>query len=257
VSRQILTASEYQEAALRGILTNEQANAKAAQHGMTTEDAQLLFQILGRPLTVHQITTGLARGGEFGGTYADVPEPYRDAIRRSNIRPEYARLAYANRYTYPSAFVLRSLAQSGDLGDASAVEAILLDIGWPPTLAAKVAPLWVGGSGGADPHVTKAENQLWTTLHRSYVAEETDDPTATATLGTLGVTATAQPEVLALWQAERELIRKQLTPAQIKKAYTHGVPNPATGQTWTRDDALAALIARGYSANDANVFLDL
>jgi len=43
----------------------------------------------------------------------------------------------------------------------------------------------------------------------------------------------------------------------VKKAYAKAVPNPATGQAWTRDDALAALIGRGYSPADASTFLDL
>jgi hypothetical protein len=254
-ARQILTANQYQEAALRGIMTAAEANAKTAQHGMSADDASTLFQILGRPLAVHQITTGLARGGTFGGTYADVPEPYRDAIRRSNVRPEYAVLDYANRYSYPSAFVLRSLAQSGELGDAAAVEKILLEIGWPPFLAAKVAPSWVGGGSSADPHVAKATTQLWTTLHASYKAEEIDAATAQATLTTLGVATSAQPEVLSLWDAERALIRKQLSPAQIKKAVTGGVTNPATGAAWSLADGLAALAARGYDADDAQTLL--
>jgi hypothetical protein len=89
------------------------------------------------------------------------------------------------------------------------------------------------------------------------VAEETDDATATTTLGTLGVAAGAIPEVLALWQAERALIRKQLTPAQVKKAYRGAVVNPDTGTAWTRDDAMAALLDRGYSSSDATTFLEL
>ena len=255
--RQLLTPHEYEEAALRGILSQDEADAGAALSGMETEDARLLFQIMGRPLVVHQITTGLARGGKFGGTYNDVPEPYRDAIRRSNIRPEYARLAYANRYSYPSAFVLRGLAQSGELGDAAAVAQILEEIGWPPSLAAKVAPAWVGGTTGADPHVSKAQTQLWTRTHTSYLAGEIAEADARAALTVAGVPDAALDGVLAVWNHERELERKQLTPAQLKKAYAKGVQNPATGATWTRDDALAALIGRGYSPADASTYLDL
>jgi len=63
--------------------------------------------------------------------------------------------------------------------------------------------------------------------------------------------------VLTAWNHERDVERKQLTPTQVKKAYANAVTNPATGTPWTRDDALAALIGRGYSPNDANTFLDL
>ena len=54
--------------------------------------------------------------------------------------------------------------------------------------------------------------------------------------------------MLKLWDAERSLIRKQLTPAQIKKALSGGVVNPATGVAWTTEDAAAQLLDRGYSA---------
>jgi hypothetical protein len=131
-------------------------------------------------------------------------------------------------------------------------------LGWPLDVAQSAATLFgAGATATVDPHVTKAENQLWTTLHRSYVAEETDDATATTTLGTLGVAAAAIPQILALWEQERALIRKQLTPAQVKKAYKGLVTNPETGTAWTLEDALAALIARGYSMNDATTFLEL
>ena len=255
--RHLLTPHEYEEAALRGIITQAEADAGAALSGMEKADAELLFQIMGRPLVVHQITTGLARGGTFGGTYGDVPEPYRDAIRRSNIRPEYARLAYANRYTLPSAFVLRSLVQSGDLTETEGRE-LLLGIGWPPDLAQKVAAKWAGGTGSSgDGHLSKAQTQLWTTTHRSYIADETDDASATDALEAAGVAAGTIPQVLALWQHERTLRRKQLTPAQVKKAYANGVTNQDTGAPFTRDDALAALVERGYSVQSANEFLDL
>ena len=255
--RRLLTPHDYAEAELRGLMDRTEAEAGAALVGLETADYETLFGILGRPLAVHQITTGLARGGTYGGDYSDVPAgPFRDAIRRSAIRPEYASLAYANRYTYPSAFVLRSLAQAGDLGDVNAVQQVLEEIGWKPSFAAEVAAAWMGGTK-ADTHTAKAQTQLWTTTHRSYIAAESDDATATAALEAAGVDAGSVPAVLALWAKERELVRKQLTPAQIKKAYKESATNAETGAAWTRDEALAALIARGYSPTDADSFLNI
>jgi hypothetical protein len=255
--RHLLTPHEYEEAALRGIMSRAAADDGAALSGMTREDARLLFEIMGRPVVVHQITTGLARGGTFGGTYSDVPEPYRDAIRRSNIRPEYARLAYANRYTYPSAFVLRGLAESGDLGDTASVEQILLEVGWKPSLAALVAAKWQPSGTAADPHIGKANTQVWTALHKSYVGDEADVAKATEGFDLIGVPTIAQSDVLARWDFEKSLVRKQLSAAQIKRAYSKKVNNEATGSAWTRDDAVAALMDLGYSPADASTFLDL
>ena len=102
----------------------------------------------------------------------------------------------------------------------------------------------------------KYENQLWTALHRSFVARETNVTDARANMTTLGIPRDDQTRVLALWQAERDLIRKQLTPAQIKKSYLKASRNAATGNPWTRDEAIAALVSEGYSVQTANDFLD-
>src|SRR5262249_41894862 len=158
---------------------------------------------------------------------------YKEAIQRSDIRPEFADIVYHDRYTYPSAFVLRSLAQAGDLGGQQAVEQVLLEIGWKPSFATQVSTAWTTSSGGADSHVAKAQTQLWTTTHRSYVAEEIDDATATAALTAAQVSAAAIPQILALWKQERNLVRKQLSPTQIRKAVAGAVVNPATGQPWS------------------------
>ena len=256
VSRRILSPHEYAELELRGYLTAAERDAGAAKVGMTAADAQLLFDVLGRSLPVHAITTALARGGTFNGPTADIPPVYLQAIQRSNIRPEYYNLAYANRYSYPSAFVLRALTQGGEITGAQAHQ-ILLDVGWEPTLAASVSASWSGGTtAGADKHVAKAETQLWTALHRSYVAEESTDADVAPGLTAAGVPAASQPAVLALWQEERALIRKQLSPAQVKKAVKEGVTNPATGAPWSTADALAALLARGYAQADATTLLE-
>ena len=255
LARRLLTPHEAAEAELRGVMSHTDAQAYANLSGLNETDYATLFAILGRPLNVHEITTGEARGGTYGGDYSAVPAgPYRDAIRRSAIRPEYADLAYHNRYTYPSAFVLRSLAQAGELGDSAAVEQVLLEIGWKPSFAKQVAQAWTGG-GAVDPHTVKAQTQLWTTTHKSYVGEMIDAATATTALGAAGVSAAAVPAVLNIWNEERSLIRKQLTPAQIKKAFSTSTINPATGQPWTQAEATAALLARGYDQNDATTLL--
>ena len=255
VSRQVPTAGEFVEAWLRGWIDQPTAEAGAGLHGMTPAHADLIYKIKGRPVSFHEITTGLARGGTYPSVYTDIPDPYRKAIQEADIRPEWASLHYANRYIYPSAFVLRALAQAGDLGDQAAVEQVLLEVGWKPSFAATVSAAWVGGTGGADKHVAKAQTSLWTATHKSYIAEEIDDSVATAALTTAGVAPTAIPAVLTIWKEERALIRKQLSPTEIRKAVSGAVINPATGVAWTHADALAALLARGYDQADAETFL--
>ena len=104
-------------------------------------------------------------------------------------------------------------------------------------------------------HVDKAQTQLWTRLHTSYLAGDTNDAQALDKLATIGVPQNERDDVLRLWKEEREVIRQRLTPAQVKKAWAKAVPNPATGQPWSFDDALAELLSRGWSNQDARTFL--
>lgn len=248
VSREILTAHNYAELELRGWITTAERLQLTAQHGMSAADSDLLFKVLGRPIPEHQVVTGEARGGSYGGPSNAIPAPFLKALQESNIRPEWYNLAYANRYTYPSAFVLRSLATAGDLTQAETHQ-ILLEIGWRPDLAQLVSARWAASAGGAttaDKHVGKAQTQLWNTAHRVYVAGDADTAEATAALQAAGVTDTAG--VLAVWDHERQLARKELSAAQVKKAWAEG--------KMTRQAAVAELTTRGYTVADANTLLD-
>jgi len=61
--------------------------------------------------------------------------------------------------------------------------------------------------------------------------------------------------VIQLWAFEADTWRKQLTPAQVKKAFVKGKNNPATAAPWTKDEAIERLLALGYNSNDAETFL--
>ena len=255
-TRQIPTTGEFVEGHLRGWIDLQAMHDGAARHGMSPDDADLLFKVKGRPVTFHEITTGLARGGTYPSTYDDIPEPYRKSAQESDIRPEWASIHHANRYVYPSAFVLRSLAQAGDLGGQAQVEQVLLEVGWKPSFAQRVSTAWTQGNASGDSHVGKAQTQLWGTTHKSYVGREISDATATTALEAAGVASGSVPAVLQLWQAERDLIRKSLTATQLRKAVSNGVTNPATGQPWTTAEAIARLLELGYDHDDATTFME-
>ena len=255
VSREILTSHDAAELQLRGYLNPEERRGYTEAHGMSDAESDLLYDLLGRSIPVHQITTGEARGGTFEGPADTIPKAYLQSLQRGNLRPEYYNLAYANRYSYPSAFFIRLLLAGGELTAAQG-EQIFKELGWPPALATLVAnSLATTKAGASDPHVSKAESQLWTTTHRSYVAEMTGDTDASARFDALGIPAASQAQILKLWDLERSLIRKQLTPAQIKKAIAEKLPNIDTGAAWTVSNGVDALTARGYSLNDAQTFL--
>lgn len=255
VSRQILTAHDYAELQLRGYLSRPERLVGTDRHGMSHADSDLLYDVLGRAPSVHQVLIGLARGAKYPAVYGDVPEPYRAAIQRSNIREPWVDIAYHARYGYPSGFQIRSEAQKGDLTEAETKQ-ILLEVGWSPKWAAFFAEKWTGATGPvADPHVGKAQTQLWNTTHRSYIAEEVGDAAASERFALLAIPAAAQTAILDLWRSERALVRSQLSLPQLKKAYTGKVTNPATGQPWSAADVTTALLDRGYSQADASTIL--
>lgn len=248
VSRQIPTAGEAVQYQLRGFTDAAGRYALTRLHGMTDANSDILYNIAGRAPSDRQVYIGLARGAKYPATYADVPSPFREAIQRSDIRPEFADIVYQNRYSLPSAFVVRSLLTDGAI-DAARGSTILQHEGWPPDLADLVASHYAASGGtAADPHVTKAQNQLWTTTHTSYKAAEIDNATATASLGVVGVNAAAVPEILTIWAHERSLVRKQLSPAQVKKAYRDGI--------YTQAEATQKLLDRGYDQAEATVLLE-
>jgi hypothetical protein len=253
----ILSAAEYATLHLKGWISEQAMNDGGALSGYTPEQMHQLFLARGRPATTHQVHIGYARGGILPGATSE-RDAFQTAVENSDIRPEYGDLLWAGRYTLPSAFVMRALTQTGVWSETKAADR-LRQAGWIPEDADEAAKAWAGGTStaGADAHTAKAQTQLWTTTHRSYISAESDDATATAALEAAGVDTATVPSVLALWAQERELVRKQLTPAQIKKAYKDAAVNAETGLAWTRDEALAALISRGYASTDADSFLTI
>jgi hypothetical protein len=245
--REILTAHDYVELRLRGWIDDPAMYAGTGLHGMSKTDTDLLFKVLGRPITTHEVTTGKARGGTYNGPIGSIPTPYLKAMEESNLRPEWYDLHYANRYTYPSAFVIRSLAQTGELAPAD-VKQTLLDIGWSPDFAAKVTTAWTGGTKGtANKHVTSAETGLFTVLRKAYVNDEATEAQAAPILTELAIPEADHARIFALWGHERALVRSSLTAVQIKKA----IGQPGKDQAW----ALARLKELGYTDADAATFL--
>jgi hypothetical protein len=161
------------------------------------------------------------------------------------------------KYNLPSALYFRTLQQQNVLTEAEA-DKWYRRIGWPPELAAKVAAAYAKPAATeGDPHVGKAQTQLWNTTHSSYRAREIGAGTATTALEKAGVTPAAVPTVLDIWNAERDLIRARLQASDIRKAYRKQDENPRTGAAWTRSDAIAELLELGWSNEDAEAYLNI
>jgi len=202
--REILTASQYAELQLRGFLDRPGRLAHTLKHGMSEADSDLLYNLLGRSIPEHQIVTGEARGGTFEGPIDTIPKAFLQSLQRGNLRPEYYNLAYANRYSYPSAFVLRSLATSGEITEAEA-EQLLLQIGWPPDLAKKVSASWApaGTAAKVNPWVKAQQTRLVTAMHKAFVKTGVSRAQLEPYLDTIVTDAADKDEIFRLWGNER------------------------------------------------------
>lgn len=252
-ARQILTANQYAELELRGYLDRTTRLEHTDKHGMSHADSDLLYDVLGRAVTTHQVTTGLARGGKYPGSYANVPSPYREAIQRGNLREEYAELAYANRHSYPSAFQVRAETQNGNLSEAECKQ-ILLEMGWSPKWADHFAKAWHSQAGGtgvtADPLVKSARTQAITEIRSAYLIQQADATQADGWLGEVSVPADVRAELIRIWTVMREVPQKGLSASQIRQAYQADPTRYPL--TW----ATAEMLKLGYTTEDAGAYLN-
>jgi len=241
-----------QEAAglrLRGWLTKAEAERHGALRGADAETMELLYLNRGRPATTRQVHIGYARGGALPGA-AGEREAFAKAVAQSNIRTEYTDLLWAQRHTYPSAFVVRALAQAGTF-NRDETHDILIESGWPERYADLAADAWAG-AGAAGPSTKwadRARTRLFTTAQSEFLAFSLGEPQARSLLGELGATEAEQDVTIRLWTAAREVIETELSPTVIRAAYARAA--------LSLDDARARLAAAGYSPANADIFLGL
>src|SRR5262249_50643014 len=126
----ILSGHELAGLVIRGWLTETEALPLAAKDGWAAPEFRQLVLNRGRPATVRQAHIGYQRGGRLPGA-ANERETLLRAVQESDIRTEWFDLLYAQRYTYPSAFVLRALTEDGTFSGAD-TEQILIGSGGRP-----------------------------------------------------------------------------------------------------------------------------
>jgi hypothetical protein len=215
-ARQIPTARDFFENALRGYHDARvgAGAGEAARH--EPEDSLVIYQNQGRPMNIRQITQALSRGGEFNPEPGELTDPYEASVVEGNVKPGYYELAKALKYTLPSPFVMRQLTESGVWTEAKAAKR-LKDIGWIPEDADEAAKAWA---------------------RRRRAARSRGRPRRKRTSG-------------------RALtIRKQLTITDLKRDLQEARAELATGNLWTRDEVLTAVVNRGYSLNDATSLIE-
>jgi hypothetical protein len=206
VAREILSVTQYAESFLRGYTPDQETMfANMAKHGMSREDANLLFLNQGRPLAIHQVTTGLARGGVYDGPTDHIPAVFLDAVRESNIKPPYYDLDYANRYTYPTGFMIKAEAVAGTLAAADTSE-LLLELGWSPKWAGFFSDKW---AAKADSLVSAARTAAGTATRKAYVGGAISEIQARIDLSALDASTAAQDKIIQYWNVEAALPQQE------------------------------------------------
>ncbi len=243
----LLTAAQWATAWLKGHATEAEAKAGGAAVGHQADEMELLYLNQGRPATTRQIHIGYARGAEVPGM-ADEEAAIRAAVKQSNVRTEYADVLYAQRYTYPSAFVLRALASDGTF-TRDETRDILIESGWRPEWAELAADKWSGAAGGTagGKWSDRSKGRLYTTTHDEYLEFSIAEAQVRTNLARIGASSAEADDVLALWDLERATDRRRFTAPQVKTVFKKGNMSEA--------EALSYLAALGYSAGDATDFL--
>ena len=203
-TRQIPTARDFFENALRGYHDLKWAQEEAKRHGMSEADSLVIYQNQGRPMNVHQITQALARGAPFEPEQGEIKDPYLASIVEGPLKPAYYKLAESLKYTLPSTFAMRQLAESGVWSEAKTAERLKW-AGWLPADADEVAKAWTQTTATAkvDPYIAKADNQLWTALHKAYVKTGAVRTDVEPILTRLVANTADRNEIFSDWDAER------------------------------------------------------
>lgn len=246
--QQILTATQWVNAWLRGHATEAQAKAGGAEQGYSAEQMDLLYQSAGRPATTRQVHIGYARGATLPGA-ANEREAFSRSVKQSNLRPEYEDLLWEGRFTYPSAFVIRGLAQQGTFDEAT-TRTILVESGWKPEWAELAAADWAGTTtaGPGQKWADRARSRVFTEAWNDFLDPDADEGNFREALTAVGATGAEQDTIVNLATRSRSLSRKELTQAQVLKLYRRVI--------WPREQAQAWLEDSGMTADDASNLLD-
>jgi hypothetical protein len=174
----VLSGQEYAEARLRDWVTEEEMYAGGALTGHTKSQMDLFYKNRGRTATPRQVWLAWARKvvgpnypGEENRTSLTTYEDHELAIRRSNIRPEYAKMLWDIRFNYPPLFQLNRLVEAGAItGDTAALWASY-NLEAPDVIEA-LKKYWSGGAKvKANPWLGKAQQRFWTDAQNAYIKD--------------------------------------------------------------------------------------
>jgi len=253
----VLNADVYARLHLKGHISVAEMNAGGALTGYQPDDMNRLFLSEGRPAAPGQMWTAWARKVDGPAGRPMDEAQFNTGIAESDIRPEWGPMLWGIRFAYPPLFQINRLVQANAISPQTGADWMEKER-YAPEVVTALTTYWEGGTGAtADPHVTKAQNQLWTAAHKAYVSGHAVLSNVTPALDALNISASAQTTIRTLWDHERALARFGLTVANIHKAFTKQDINTATGLPWTLQEAIAELVALGYNPDEAEQFLTI
>jgi len=97
------------------------------------------------------------------------------------------------------------------------------------------------------PWLNRARSRLYTVAHDEYLDGSIDATRVEALLDQIGAPQAQHTQIIAMWNAEQDVARLELTPAQIRSAFKRDLFDAAT--------AVAELVERGMTTEDAKLFL--
>jgi hypothetical protein len=204
-TRQIPTARDFFENALRGYHDLTWAQEQAQRHGMSEADALVIYQNQGRPMNIHQITQALARGAKFNPEPGEIKDPYLASIVEGPVKPGYYELAESLKYVNPSVFAIRSLAESGVWDEAKTATRLKWS-GWLPADADEVAKAWTSKAAAApkeNPWLAKAQQRLWTDSQNAYIKDGQTRAVIEPLISTFVTDLADRDAIFQLWNDSR------------------------------------------------------
>jgi hypothetical protein len=214
LARRLLTPHDYAELYLRGWIDQPTRDAGAALSGMNAADTQLLYQVIGRPVSALAITKGLERGATYNPLPGEITDPYQAAAHQSNVRPEwYALWIAANQYQYPPLFQTINMLKAGTVTPAVAAQWLLFD-GYAPSAVSTIVDSYATPTTTASSAVKSAQTKLRTAAEKAYVAGASTTAEATTDLEAAGVVASDVPVILAAWD-QIKAIEARTTPPVV------------------------------------------
>lgn len=218
--------------------------AQAHKHGMQEQDARDYWAAHWRLPSAQQGYRMLWRG--------EINPAQLDELLKALDYPTLWRDRLANiAHLVPGRVDLRRMLAAGVI-DRAEVLAGYKRLGYTEkdaeTLTKFAEQAAASGGHTSSKWADRAKSSLFTVTKREYLDESIDQAGANDALDVIGVPQAERAAIFAAWDKENAIGRKELTTAQITKAYKAG--------GLTHDDAIARLVDTGVTLADAELILN-